>query len=465
MATKAMDEAKKNKADEFYTQLNDIELELKNYKDFFKDKVILCNCDDPFESNFFKYFAMNFNHLGLKKLICTCYDGSPIVGEQLSLFDLLDKDELEEKKTAYKIEITEVADLNNDGATDLYDVETLIKNKKNVLTKLKGNGDFRSGECLALLEQADIIVTNPPFSLFREFISTLMKYKKKFLIIGNVNALSYHDIFPYIKEDKLWLGQSIHSGDREFRVPDSYPLKASGYRVDEKGKKYIRVKGVRWFTNLDNKNRHEFMSFYKKYNPGEFPKYENFDAINVDKTADIPDDYYECVGVPITFLDKYSPEQFEIIRFRKGNDGKDLFYMRERESTALLPYHCETKKDGLIKMALSLGVSEDDIDYCNGMIGVPITFLDKYNPSQFEIIALGIVGSIQFSSERKMEILDKDGNPTGKFTINAKGTLYRKFDEKLDVGKKPAFVDCNSGIFYQSIYARVIVRRKSIYEN
>lgn len=331
MATKAMDEAKKNKADEFYTQLNDIELELKNYKDFFKGKVILCNCDDPFESNFFKYFAMNFNHLGLKKLICTCYDGSPIAGEQLSLFDLLDKDEIEEKKTAYKIEITEVTDLNNDGATDLYDVETLIKNKKNVLTKLKGNGDFRSEECLALLEQADIIVTNPPFSLFREFISALMKYEKKFLIIGNVNALSYHDIFPYIKEDKLWLGESIHSGDREFRVPDSYPLKASGYRVDEKGKKYIRVKGVRWFTNLDNKNRHEFMSFYKKYNPGEFPKYENYDAINVDKTADIPDDYYECVGVPITFLDKYNPEQFEIIRFRKGNDGKDLFYMRERE--------------------------------------------------------------------------------------------------------------------------------------
>ena len=193
------------------------------------------------------------------------------------------------------------------------------------------SGDFRSEESIELLKEADIVVTNPPFSLFREYVAQLMKYKKKFLIIGNVNALSYHDIFPYIQNDELWLGQSIHSGDREFRVPDSYPLKAAGCRVDENGKKYIRVKGVRWFTNLDNKNRHEFMTLYKKYTLEEYPKYENYDAINVDKTSEIPDDYYECIGVPITFLDKYNPEQFEIVRFRKGNDGKDLVYMRERE--------------------------------------------------------------------------------------------------------------------------------------
>lgn len=461
MATELMDEAKKNKADEFYTQLSDIELELKHYKNYFKGKIVLCNCDDPFESNFFKYFAMNFNHLGLKKLICTCYDGSPIVGEQLSLFDFLDKDEIEEKKTAYKIEITEVTDLNNDGATDLYDVETLIKNKKNVLTKLKGNGDFRSDECQKLLIEADIVVTNPPFSLFREYVNNLVKNNKQFIIMGNTNALTYKDVFHLFQNDNIRTGYTNFNVGMFFIVPDD----TKKFHKIENGKKLVRVSTSCWFTNMPVMRHNEMLTLYKKYTPDAYPKYENYDAINCDRYNEIPDDYYECVGVPITFLDKYNPEQFEIIRFRKGNDGKDLFYMRERESTALLPYHCKTKKDGLIKMALSLGASKDDIDYCNGMIGVPITFLDKYNPSQFEIIALGIVGSIQFSSERKMEILDKDGNPTGKFTINAKGTLYRKFDEKLDAGKKPAFVDCNSGIFYQSIYARVIVRRKNIYEN
>ena len=458
MATKLMDAAKKNKADEFYTQLNDIELELKHYKEFFKDKVILCNCDDPFESNFFKYFAMNFNYLGLKKLICTCYDGSPIAGEQLSIFDFLDENQVKEKKTAYKIEITEVEDLNGDGATDLYDVETLIKNKKNILTKLNANGDFRSPECLELLEESDIVVTNPPFSLFREYVSILMKYKKKFLIIGNVNALSYHDIFPYIMKNELWLGESIHSGDREFRVPDNYPLNASSCRVDNDGKKYIRVKGVRWFTNLDNKNRHEFLTLYKKYSPEAYPKYVNYDAINVDKTSDIPDDYYECIGVPITFLDKYNPDQFEVVRFRKGDDGKDLVYMRERESTTLLQNNCE-KKEALINFMNSQGFKNSEIDYCNGEIGVPITFLDKYNPAQFEILALGIVGSITFSSERKMEILDKNGLSTGKSTINAKGTLYRKWSPDIDGNKPAAFRDCETGELYQSIYARVIIKR------
>jgi len=388
MASKSFDEAKKNKADEFYTQLVDIELELKNYKSYFKNKIVLCNCDDPFESNFFKYFAINFNYLGLKKLIATCYDGSKVAGEQLSLFDFMDESVVEEKRTAYKIEITEVEDLNGDGAIDLFDVELLLRNKKNVLTKLVGNGDFRSDECVELLEQADVVVTNPPFSLFRDFVALLMKYNKKFLIIGNVNALSYHEIFPYIRDDKMWLGESIHSGDREFRVPDDYPLKAAGYRIDEKGRKYIRVKGVRWFTNLDNKNRHEDLTLYKNYSEDNYPKYENYDAINVDVTAEIPCDYF-------------------------------------------------------------------------GKIGVPITFLDKYSPSQFEIIALGIVGSIEFSNERKMEILDDNGQPTGKYTVNAKGTLYKKYNPIKDK-KGPAFKDVITGELYSSIYARIIIRRRGV---
>ncbi|MBQ7394830.1 MAG: adenine-specific methyltransferase EcoRI family protein [Lentisphaeria bacterium] len=303
--------ANKAKKDEFYTQLTDIEKELRHYKNHFRDKTVFCNCDDPFESNFFKYFAMNFNFLGLKKLIATCYDGSPIAGDELPLFD--DADDSEPKKTAHKIEIMEVSDENGDGAIDLADVELLIKNRKNTLTTLHGNGDFRSEECIELLKQADIVVTNPPFSLFREYMAQLVQYDKKFLIIGNVNSITYKEIFPLIKENRLWLGASIHSGDREFAVPDSYPLNAAGCRVDENGKKYIRVKGVRWFTNLDYPQRHEDLDLYKRYSPEEYPKYDNYDAVNVDKTSDIPYDYNGVMGVPITFLDKYNPEQFEII--------------------------------------------------------------------------------------------------------------------------------------------------------
>lgn len=304
--------ANKAKKDEFYTQLSDIENELNHYKEQLRGKVIFCNCDDPYESNFFRYFAINFNHLGLKKLIATCYDPSPIAYKQLSMFD--DGQRIANKnRKAYKIEITEVPDLNNDGAVDLADVETLLKSKNNTLTLLEGNGDFRSDECVELLKQADIVVTNPPFSLFREYVAQLVEYDKKFLIIGNVNAITYKEIFSLIKENLLWLGCSIHSGDREFRVPDNYPLNAAGYRIDENGIKYIRVKGVRWFTNMDTSQRHEELVLYKNYTPEEYPKYDNYDAIEVSKTIEIPADYDGVMGVPITFLDKYNPKQFEIL--------------------------------------------------------------------------------------------------------------------------------------------------------
>ncbi len=306
------------KKDEFYTQLSDIEAEMRNYKDHFRGKVIFCNCDDPYESNFFKYFALNFNFLGLKKIIATCYSGSPIAGIQLSfLYKNCHGEKCIETKRPYKIEITEIPDENADGAIDLSDVEYLLKNRKNVMTLLKGNGDFRSQECKELLKESDIVVTNPPFSLFREFIAQLIGYKKKFLIIGNVNAITYKEVFKLFKDNEVWLGQSIHSGDREFRVPDSYPLQAAGCRVDENGYKFIRVKGVRWFTNLDYKERHENLVLYKRFTPSEYPKYDNFDAIEVSKTADIPVDYSGIMGVPITFFDKYNPEQFEIL----GNLG------------------------------------------------------------------------------------------------------------------------------------------------
>jgi hypothetical protein len=262
----ALNKAAQAKKDEFYTQLSDIEKEIRYYKDYFHGKVVLCNCDDPYESNFFKYFAMNFNLLGLKKLIATCYATSPIAYTQLTLFDEeYTPSESNYNKMPYKVEITEVFDENKDGRVDLADVEFLLRNHKNTLTLLKGDGDFRSSECTELLKQADIIVTNPPFSLFREYISQIIKYQKRFIVIGNMNAIHYKEIFPLIRDNKIWIGPSIHSGDRMFNVPDDYPLNAAGCGTDEAGRKYIRVKGVRWFTNIDIAQRHEELILYKKY--------------------------------------------------------------------------------------------------------------------------------------------------------------------------------------------------------
>ena len=308
---KSLRKANKTKQDEFYTQLADIEKELKYYKEHFKGKVVFCNCDDPFESNFFKYFAMNFNYLGIKKLICTCYADSPISGEQLSLFDLNYEVTTKSYKNAYKIIITEVNDSNGDGAVDLADVEYLLKNKKNTLTTLKGDGDFRSDECISLLKQVDIVVTNPPFSLFREYVEQLIRYNKKFLIIGNQNAITYQEIFGLLKSNQIWLGYK--SGDMSFTVPSYYPERATRFWIDENGQKWRSMGNICWFTNLDIAKRHEDLILYKHYTSEEYPKYDNYDAINVNKVVDIPCDYDKFMGVPITFMDKYNPEQFKII--------------------------------------------------------------------------------------------------------------------------------------------------------
>lgn len=311
MANRQLNAAKAAKKDEFYTQLTDIERELQHYWPHFRDKVVLCNCDDPYESNFFKYFALRFNQLGLKRLICTCYNGSPVQGNEL-MIDWGDFKQ-EPKKLAYKVEISEVRDLNGDGAVDLSDVRYLLKNDKNVLTILKENGDFRSRECIELLRQADIVVTNPPFSLFREYLAQLIQFDKKFLIIGNIMSVSCKEVFPLIINNRLWLGPSITSGDRKFNVPNDYPLNAAGCGVDSDGKHYIRVKGVRWFTNLDHNKRHEELDLVCRFSPEDYPKYDNFEAIDVGKTSDIPYDYAGVMGVPLTFLDKFCPDQFEII--------------------------------------------------------------------------------------------------------------------------------------------------------
>lgn len=311
MASNVLEKAKKNKEDEFYTQLPDIEAEMRHYKEHFYGKVVFCNCDDPYESNFFKYFAMNFNFLGLKKLIATSYSTSSVVGQQLSLFDV---NSVEVKtapaKAAYKIEITEVTDENADGAVDLTDVEYLLKNRKNYLSLLQGDGDFRSSELIKLLKEADIVVTNPPFSLFREYVAQLIEYNKTFIIIGSQNAITYKEIFPLLRDNKIWLG--YRSGDMEFVVPDHYQPRTTRYR-EENGIKYRSMGNICWYTNVDIQKRHESLTLYKQYTPEEYPHYVNYDAIEVSKVAEIPCDYDGEMGVPITFLDKYNPEQFEII--------------------------------------------------------------------------------------------------------------------------------------------------------
>lgn len=320
MASKALNtnlgKAGKAKKDEFYTQLTDIEKEVRHYKDQFRDKVVYCNCDDPFESNFFKYFASNFNALGLKKLITTSYSGSPITGKQLPLLDM---EGLKPKgKQPFKIEITNVPDKNTDGAIDLTDVEWLLKQDANVSTPLKESGDFRSNECIELLKQADIVVTNPPFSLFREYIAQLIEHGKHFLVLGDQNAITYKEIFKLIKENKLWLGYD-NGGTKWFQVPMEYDIPTESRKKIVDGVKYFSMGRILWYTNLDTVKRHQELTLYKKYTSNEFQKYDNYEAINVNKVSDIPIDYHGVMGVPITFVDKYNPEQFEIVGLIAGN--------------------------------------------------------------------------------------------------------------------------------------------------
>lgn len=341
----ALSAAVKAKKDEFYTQLTDIEKEMRYYRKHFKGKTVLCICDDPFESNFFKYFVLNFNRLGLKKLIATCYATSPIAGQQLSLFDVVGGDE-EQRNKPYKAVVTKVYDVTGDGGVDMFDVAELFKTHENELVELKGDGDFRSEECLALLDEADIVATNPPFSLFREYVAVLMEHEKHFIIIGNVNAVTYKEFFPLIRDNKVWFGASIHSGDRKFYVSDDYPLNAAGCGIDEDGRRFIRVKGVRWYTNLDLKQRHEEMILVKRYTPEAYPRFDNYDAINVDKTVDIPCDYAGAMGVPITFLDKYSPDQFEIL------DARDIAKSdKQRKKSTLLIKDADSAISGKPKYA------------------------------------------------------------------------------------------------------------------
>ncbi|PKP20746.1 MAG: DNA methyltransferase [Bacteroidetes bacterium HGW-Bacteroidetes-20] len=329
-SNKFLHKAKKSKSDEFYTQFSDIQKEIEAYleynPDVFQNKIVYCNCDDPFESNFFRYFVLNFNRIGLKQLITTSYKPSPVANTQLELFaENSSNIKNRTKVTANKFIINEVGDIDGDGEFSLKDVALQLKeNKHNEWSPLVGDGDFRSEESVVLLKQSDIVITNPPFSLFRDYVKQLIEYNKKFLIIANINAITYKEVFPLIKENKIWLGTGMGRWISGFIVPKSYELYGSEARIDEDGNRIVSSNNCLWFTNIDHGKRHQplplmTMADNKKFNKQIqkdktcYQKYDNYDAIEVPYTNAIPVDYDGVMGVPITFLDKYSPEQFEII--------------------------------------------------------------------------------------------------------------------------------------------------------
>jgi len=308
------------KRDEFYTQYEDIQKEISYYinynPDIFRNKVIYCNCDNPFDSNFFKYFVNNFKNYGIKKIITSNYIHSPNSTSHLYSF-ITQKNNIT-KKHSYAIEINDTSILKNNTIHNTQDIIALLQDSRNSVLILYGDknydaGDFRSSECIELMKQSDIIITNPPFSLFKEFIYQITKYQKQFLVLGNISAVTYPEIFPLIQKNKIWLGASIHSGDVEFKIPNDYKIETKNYRFDSEGNKYVRVPSIRWFTNLEYGERYKLLKLHKKYNPLEYPKYDNYDAIEVSKTSNIPIDYKGIMGVPLTFLDKYNPNQFEIV--------------------------------------------------------------------------------------------------------------------------------------------------------
>lgn len=363
MANLSLANAKTAKNDEFYTQYADIQKEIEAYleydPDIFRDKIVYCNCDDPFESNFFKYFVLNFKRLGLKQLITTSYKPSPVANTQLALFGEVKTTVPEKgrpKVTANKFVINDVGDTDGDGEFNLKDIADQLKaNKHNEWAPLQGDGDFRSLECIELLQQSDIVVTNPPFSLFREYIKQLFDHNKKFVIIGNMNAITYKEIFPLIKDNKLWLGNGFHAGNAYFAIPNLRRDFASGVYDEKTG--LVKFRNCHWFTNLEHGRRHEPLSlmtmsdnlkFNKKlHNKAAYDRYDNYDAIEVPFTDAIPSDYNGIMGVPLSFFDKYNPEQFEVLGItdRQGSSGNRTKIYTKQDT----PNYNDLNRQGVIK--------------------------------------------------------------------------------------------------------------------
>ncbi len=315
-----LQKAKNTKDDEFYTTYATIESEVAHYVPHFSGKTVLCNCDDPFESNFCKYFLKNFNMLGLHRLICTSYCSSAVIGTQLNLFG--DPQRFLDKDAGYVLDVEKFSNTNGEITDD--EIAAFLQSST-VIKKLNGDGNFRSTECIEYLKMCDIVVTNPPFSLFKELVTEIMKYHKKFLIIGNQNAITYKEIFPLIQNNEVWTGYRF--GEMKFRVPAYSQPRKYRYWVDESGQKWRSLGNAMWLTNLDNDRRHEYISMTKAYQPSDYPKYDNYDAINVKTIRDIPYDYYGIMGVPITIINRYNSEQFEIVgEANHGSDNEfDLF--------------------------------------------------------------------------------------------------------------------------------------------
>ena len=363
--------AKASKQDEFYTQYVDIQKEVEAYLEFdpdtFRGKVVYCNCDDPFESNFFKYFAANFNKLGLKKLVTTSYDGSPIAGQATLFPEYNEGNGKRQKPKAVAVILDHVKDEDGDGAANVTDVELFLKRNKAARIALKADekypgGDFRSPECIALLKEADIVVTNPPFSLFREYVAQLVEYSKKFLIIGNQNAITYKEIFPLIKDNKVWLGVD-NGGTKWFEVQEDYDIKTESRKKIVNGKKYFSMGSIMWFTNLDHGRRHqklplmtmaENLKFSKNLRgKAAYDRYDNYDGIDVSTYKEIPSDFGGVMGVPVTFLDKYNPDQFEILGYEKS------YHLQTRKYEIQVQVDTSGKKSNVTKLNDGVAIRVD----------------------------------------------------------------------------------------------------------
>ena len=477
----ALSRAKDAKKDEFYTQYEDIQNELNHYEKHFPGKTVLCNCDDPFESNFCKFFLRNFNYLKLKRLICTSYTASPVIGRQLELFD--DHSEKIHPKYGYVMDVSAVPMENGRGVSDS-DIEKLLKSKESGVRRLQGDGDFRSEECIEYLKQADIVVTNPPFSLFREYITQLIEYEKDFLIIGNQNAITYKEIFHLIMKNKIWLGWKF--GDMAFRVPEYSEPRPTRFWIDETGQKWRSLGTICWYTNLDHDKRHEKIVLYKKYygHEKEYPKFDNYDAINVDRVADIPCDYFPQQVINDTGIsDRQTDRQTDYRIICKScqevsatelwesplpsstnttRNNSRLSDLQQETSGELQELYQKQERTDHISEENSVMVEYSSGEKCSGVMGVPITFLDKYNPEQFDIIG---ISKTPLGNHLRTKVYNRQRQFNLKNeNIEVKTVTKLNDGAALCIDGKPSKYPyyCVDEKYYIAVYPRILIKRRTV---